>query len=252
MKPKLTIEEIIELNINIDEISANAEIMLDYITSIVIKKYCIAAKKSEPSLSNEEKEKLDTLSFIILSNVKDADKITEALVDSFIYSEATPKFDRCVEGVYDSLVKKARKPLSDKKKKELRSRSFAICTSQLGPKEAKGEEKIRVIHHTHVYGKLEKDAEWDAGKEVKEATVDDLKIMATLIFGDGEQKGDYKLPHHTAADKKVVFKALAAGIAVLNGGRGGIKDLPEDARKAAYRHLASHYKEYGEDAPPLV
>jgi hypothetical protein len=187
---------------------------------------------------------------LILSNIKD-EEVTEKLVDGFIYSEATPKFDRCVEAVYDSLVKRAKKPLTDKKKKELRSRSYAICTSQLGPKEAKGQEQMHVVRHDHTYGKADRDVEWDAAKEVKEATVEDLKIMATIIVGDGMQKEDYKLPHHQAADKKTVFKALSAAIAVLNGGRGGVKDLPEHIRKAAYNHIAHHYMEFGEEAPPL-
>lgn len=63
--------------------------------------------------------------------------------DPIEQAAATAKFDRCVAGVMKRQIKKfknrnGRAP-NDKQKKKLRSSSFAICTSQLGKKESKGE-----------------------------------------------------------------------------------------------------------------
>lgn len=39
---------------------------------------------------------------------------------------------------------------------------------------------------------------WDAAAEVREAAVDDLKIMCTWVGEEPENKASYKLPHHKA------------------------------------------------------
>lgn len=98
-----------------------------------------------------------------------------------------------------------------------------------------------------------RDAAWDAGREVGAADVDDLRIMCAWVDSENaDNKGGYKLPHHKAAgDHAVVFKALAAVVAVLNGGRGGA-DIPDADREGIYRHIAKHFsKDFEEEAPPL-
>jgi len=50
-----------------------------------------------------------------------------------LQTEAPAKMDRCVAEVYKKLLDEEKKKgdVSDKKKKELKSRSWAICTKQL-------------------------------------------------------------------------------------------------------------------------
>jgi hypothetical protein len=64
---------------------------------------------------------------------------------------------------------------------------------------------------------------------------------------------NYKLPHHDIIDGSlsVVFRGVAAAVASLNGSRGQRPDIPEADREATYRHLARHYEQFEEDAPPL-
>lgn len=60
--------------------------------------------------------------------------------------------------------------------------------------------------------------------------------------------GDLKLPHHRASDGKVVWRGVAAAMAALMGGRGGV-DLPTSERRAVYGHLAAHYRAFGKEPP---
>jgi hypothetical protein len=98
-----------------------------------------------------------------------------------------------------------------------------------------------------------KDFEWDAGKEVSSAELPDLKVMCAWVDSENDDtKSAYKFPHHRAAgEHPVVYKALAAGIAVLNGGRGG-SAIPDSDRRGVYNHLAKHYRDdFDEDPPEL-
>ena len=96
--------------------------------------------------------------------------------------------------------------------------------------------------------------EWSTVPETEEV---DLGLYAkgfTWSEGDGEQLGDYKLPHHDILDGEVVVvkQALSAVVASLNGARGGI-DLEEADRKRVYNHAVKHYKDAfpGSDIPEL-
>ena len=98
--------------------------------------------------------------------------------------------------------------------------------------------------------KADEAAEWDAGKEVREADVEDLKIMCTIIQGDPENKTSYKLPHHQAGGShKVVWRGVAATAAVLMGARGGVQASPEEIA-GAKRHIGLHYKDFDKGEPP--
>lgn len=67
-----------------------------------------------------------------------------------------------------------------------------------------------------------------------------------------QRKSAYKLPHHELVDGRirVVWRGVVAALAVVNGGRGGV-DIPETDRRRVYDHLASHYRQFGEEPPPF-
>lgn len=71
--------------------------------------------------------------------------------------------------------------------------------------------------------------------------------------GDPDKKGSYKFIHHDCVDGKpgaANLKACSAGIAVLNGGRGGTT-IPDADRQAVYNHLAKHLEDAGKEPPEL-
>ena len=91
--------------------------------------------------------------------------------------------------------------------------------------------------------------DWDAGAEVKAATVEELKLMCAWYDAEAaDAKGSYKLPHHRQSDKKAVWKGVAAAMAVLLGARGGA-DIPDADRKSVYDHLAKHYAQWDKEPP---
>jgi hypothetical protein len=68
-----------------------------------------------------------------------------------------------------------------------------------------------------------------------------------------ESFGDIKLFHHEAGKSgmgPVVWRGIAAAMAVLMGGRGGV-DIPSSDRQGVYNHLAGHYKQFDKEPPPL-
>lgn len=92
---------------------------------------------------------------------------------------------------------------------------------------------------------------WDAGKEVREADIDDLKIMCTWFDSDNpDVKGSYKLPHHRKSGYVLVWRAVAAAMGALLGARGGV-DIPSGDRRGVYNHLSKHYKEFDKRVPLL-
>lgn len=98
--------------------------------------------------------------------------------------------------------------------------------------------------------KAPEDEAWDAGREVREAEVGDLKVMC-LWYNEEEPdvKGSYKGPHHKAkSPHQVVWRAVANAMAVLLGARGGF-DVPEKDRKPMYNHLSKHYKAFDKEPP---
>jgi hypothetical protein len=88
-----------------------------------------------------------------------------------------------------------------------------------------------------------KDEVWDAGEETKKAEVSDLKEMCCAFLGDGENKGDYKLPHHKGdGEHACVFRGVTAA--------SGRLDQTDGIDKAAAKaHLEKHYHDFGEKAP---
>lgn len=104
-------------------------------------------------------------------------------------------------------------------------------------------------------------AAWDNGmneRRVKSPSTRDYfrRIYAWLDNGaDDTRKSSYRFIHHmVAADGTpgaANFRALAAGIAALNGARQGTV-LDDAGRRGVYRHLAAHYEDAGRQAPALL
>ncbi len=64
-------------------------------------------------------------------------------------------------------------------------------------------------------------------------------------------KGGYKLPHHKPGGKKptVVWRGVAAAMAVLFGARGGVKGVSDAEKRKGYNHLAEHYADFDKEPP---
>jgi len=114
------------------------------------------------------------------------------------------------------------------------------------------------IHHTEV-----KDGAWDGPAAKANLKNDGTEAYYRGAFawedpeGDKATKSAYKFIHHfVASDGKVGAAsktACSAGIAILNGGRGGA-NIPEADRKGVWAHLAAHLKDAGvaaDDVPEL-
>ena len=101
---------------------------------------------------------------------------------------------------------------------------------------------------------------WDAGANVRRAHSPDAEAYFSRIFAwldpdaDPTVKSSYGWPHHevdgSGTPGAAILDALSAGVAALNGARGGT-DIGEAGRRGVWRHLAHHYEELDMEAPPL-
>ena len=104
------------------------------------------------------------------------------------------------------------------------------------------------------------DEAWDGPKMVARLKNDGSAAYYRKMFawvdqeGDPETKSAYKFPHHMVDGEGNIgaanIRACIAGIAALNGARGGAK-IPEDDRPGVWRHLAAHLKDAGVEPPDL-
>jgi hypothetical protein len=90
---------------------------------------------------------------------------------------------------------------------------------------------------------------WDGSAEMTKATTpEEWKRMSAWVDESApENKGSYKLPHHTS-DGMLVPEALYAAAAAIQGARGGV-DIPSSDLPGVKSHLAKHYVDLGEVAP---
>ncbi len=85
-------------------------------------------------------------------------------------------------------------------------------------------------------------------------TIDFSVYQRAFAYVDPDMRGDfggYKLPHHDvneAGELVTVFSGVVAAAAAVNGARGGV-DVPDEDMPAIRQHLASHYREFGEEPP---
>jgi len=115
-------------------------------------------------------------------------------------------------------------------------------------KEVKEMEIKGVIPYKDL-GNADEGEAWDAAQEIKDATVDDLKLMCAWYDSENPDiKSSYKLPHHHASDHKAVWRGVAAAMAALLGARGGV-DIPDSDKQGVYNHLAKHYKDFDKEPP---
>jgi hypothetical protein len=82
----------------------------------------------------------------------------------------------------------------------------------------------------------------------------DLYRKAHLWYDPENQyvKSGYKLPiaRMYGNELRVVFRAVSAAMAALNGARGGV-DIPEKDRKGVYDQIVRYYTEFDKEAPEL-
>lgn len=105
-------------------------------------------------------------------------------------------------------------------------------------KEAEGKGAIPY----HKYPLADEDATWDAGAEVKDATVEDLKKMCAWYDADNaDVKSSYKLPHHTRDGYKTVKAAVDNAMARLAN-----TNIPASDKAAVEAHLKKHQAEFDE------
>jgi phage head maturation protease len=90
-------------------------------------------------------------------------------------------------------------------------------------------------------------AAWDGPAEIKAADVATLKtICAWFDSAKPDDKGSYKLPHHRADSKKVVWKGVTAAMARLLQPK---TEIPESDRQGVYNHLAREYARFDKTPP---
>jgi signal peptide peptidase SppA len=104
------------------------------------------------------------------------------------------------------------------------------------------------------------DKPWDGPANKANARSGENRAYYGRIYAWYDPKGNegakesYKFVHHeVAADGTpgpANINGCSAGIAVLNGGRGGTT-IPEADRAGVHAHLAAHLKDAGKEAPPL-
>lgn len=97
------------------------------------------------------------------------------------------------------------------------------------------------------YPKAPEGEAWDAGAQVKAASVKDMKQISTW-FNDAnpDVKGSYKLPHHKVKGYKTVWRGVANAMARL---LQPATKIPKDDKKGCHSHLMKHYKEFNKPAP---
>lgn len=104
------------------------------------------------------------------------------------------------------------------------------------------------------------DAAWDGPGQVAKLDNDDGEDVYRAEYawmdpqGDPDAKSTYKFPHHfvgaTGTPGAASTVACSAGIAILNGGRGG-SSIPDGDRQGVYTHLAHHLSDAGMTPPEL-
>jgi len=111
------------------------------------------------------------------------------------------------------------------------------------------------VHHTETT-----DEGWDGPANEARLKTDESEAYYRQAFAwqdadaDPKTKAAYKFIHHQVAEGGDIGAANArgcsAGVAVLNGGRGGA-DIPDGDRPGVWRHLAAHIEDAGKEAPEL-
>jgi hypothetical protein len=97
---------------------------------------------------------------------------------------------------------------------------------------------------------------WDAAAVAAaladDTSVSDLRSVYAWVDsnGDPETKSSYRFPHHHGPGGPANVRACLAGIAALNGARGGTS-TPDADRQGVYNHLAGHLRDDDREPPGL-
>lgn len=104
------------------------------------------------------------------------------------------------------------------------------------------------------------DSAWNGPANVARLKSDGAASYYRRMFawvdpdGDPATKGAYKFPNHFVSGGGDIgaasTRACSAGIAVLNGGRGGA-NIPSGDRRGVYNHLAGHMRDADLEPPEL-
>ena len=96
------------------------------------------------------------------------------------------------------------------------------------------------------------EAGWSLSEETREATVEQLAVMAAWTDDDHKEspKG-YKLIHHRKTQSHpLVWEGLVEAMSKLQ--RFAVK-IPDDNRLGVYKHLAKHYRDdFGKEPPAFI
>lgn len=138
-------------------------------------------------------------------------------------------------------------------KAAVQAQDWSLLEAVLGraPVAAPAVKRGIPAHETEVVSRA-----WDGDGTVAALAEDARPSQLRSVFawvdpdGDPEVKSTYKFPHHHGVGGPANIRACLAGIAVLNGARGGA-DIPEADRKAVYSHLAAHLRDADREPPEL-
>lgn len=116
--------------------------------------------------------------------------------------------------------------------------------------------KALPVHHTPT-----SDAAWDGPGNVARLKNDETAAYYRKMFAwvdpdaNPDTKSAYKFPHHEVDGDGNIgaanVRGCIAGIAVLNGARGGA-DIPDEDRPGVHRHLAAHMMDADMEPPELM
>jgi HK97 family phage prohead protease len=141
---------------------------------------------------------------------------------------------------------------------------YAICQASWDKSKKRSdssmEELRKVISYNAAHGKIGYvDEAWDGPKMEanlkNDETGDYYKKAFAYIDSEAnpDTKAAYKFIHHMVDSEGNIglanLKACSAGIAILNGGRGGT-NIPKDEYQGVYDHLVRHLKDAGREEIP--
>ena len=110
-----------------------------------------------------------------------------------------------------------------------------------------GQPEVKGVIPFKSYSKAPEGEKWDAGAQVKAASVKDMKAMSTWYSdANPDVKGSYKLPHHKAKGYATVWRGVANAMARL---LQPATKIPKDDKKGCHGHLGKHYKEFNKPVP---
>ena len=116
-----------------------------------------------------------------------------------------------------------------------------------GVNEDFGQKEEKGVIPFKSYSKAPEGEKWDAGAQVKAASVKDMRQMATWVNdANPDVKGSYKLPHHKAKGYATVWRGVANAMARL---LQPATKIPKDDKKGCHGHLSKHYKEFNKPVP---